>query len=159
MTLAMHASHASPSPVLEQENSADGLCFAEGRDKMKSEVFSNASNPEALWALATLVACPHGAIEEDQRGIRKFIVSPIIYVTESFPAEDGPLDREELIATPDDMAQLIVSSGIYAEGVSISISRPDKALLQISGEVCTLQLDVQILDNTWLIQGARNQCD
>ena len=161
MMLVMQGCHASPStaPKLEQKRSADAPCFAEGRDKVQSEVFSNASNPEALWALATLVACPHGAIEEDRRGIREFIVSPISYITESFPAEDGPLDRDELIATPDDMAELIVSSGFYAEDVNISISRPDRALLKISGEVCTLQLDVQMLDNSWLIQGARNQCD
>ncbi len=91
--------------------------------------------------------------------MKKFIISPISYVAESFPAQEGPLDREAVIASPDDMAQLIVSSGFYAEFVKISISKSDAAILQVSNDVCTLQLDLHVTGDGWQVRGARNQCD
>lgn len=159
LTLSVQGCHASPSPDSAHEHSVDTPCLAQARDKLKSEIFSSASNPEALWALASLATCPRGAIEEDQREMKKFIISPISYVTESFPAQEGPLDREAVIASPDDMAQLIVSSGFYAEFVKISISKSDAAILQVGNDVCTLQLDLHVTGDGWQVRGARNQCD
>ncbi|MGE8286714.1 MAG: hypothetical protein ACN6RG_02070 [Stenotrophomonas sp.] len=159
LMITMHGCRASPSPGSMQKYLPDRACPAPGRDELRSTIFSDASNPEALWALASAVTCPSGAAQEDQKKIEFFIPSPINYVAENFPAEEGPFDREEVIASPNEVAQLIATSGLYAEYVKISIPRSDTAILIIGSDVCTLQLDLLASGNEWKVQGARNQCD
>lgn len=134
-------------------------CLAQRIDKLKSDVFLYASNPADLWKLVSVATCSHGLVEDDQREIENFIASPIPYVAENFPSEQGPLDRTEVVTSPDEVAQLVVSSALYASCVEIFISRSDRAVLKVSNEVCTLQLDLHKSGGDWSIQRARNQCD
>lgn len=134
-------------------------CLAQGIDKLKSDVFLYASNPADLWKLVSVATCSHWAVEDDQREIEDFIASPIPCVAENFPSEQGPLDRTEVFTSPGEVARLVVSSALYASCVEISISRSDTAVLQVSNEVCTLQLDLHVSGDGWNIQRARNQCD
>lgn len=153
---AMDVTTASGARLVQQAYSP---CLAQGRDKLRNDVFSYASNPAALWALVSVATCPHGIMEDGQKAMEKFIASPIPYIAENFPSEQGPLDRTEVVSSPDEIAQLIASSALYGSYVEISISRSDTAMLQVSSEVCTLQLDLHLSGDGWGIQRARNQCD